>query len=440
MDFEHDDQPIHQPGSTSTDRRETSERRPWTTFVAWGLWAITFVIIIATAIFTFYLRKYHLDASFTAGYTDVAGNIALLIFPTIGALIVSRRPNNVIGWLFVVSGVLWGIYVLADIYTVYGTMAEPGSLPAIQFSAWMTTWPGTANLLAIVTLLPLLFPNGRALSPRWRPVVWLNIAALAGLMIVSAVEPGQVDDYPGTVNPLGIESFSRFIHIVLETCIWVLLVLIVVAAVSCIIRFRRSTGEERQQLEWFTYAAAMAVFGFIAVIILSNFGVADIWLGIVGFTAVMGIPVATGIAILKYRLYAIDLIINRTLVYSVLTALLALVYAGSVILLQQVLSPFVNGSNGAIAGSTLLVAALFQPARTRVQGSVDRRFYRRKYDASRTIDEFSARLRQEIDLDTLTAELCNVVHQTMQPEHVWLWLRPTALTSASDSATGEPVG
>jgi hypothetical protein len=277
-------------------------------------------------------------------------------------------------------------------------------------------------LLGLLPLLVLLFPTGRLPSRRWRPLVW---AFAAGLVLYAAsvlFKPGPLDHGLPT-NPLGLESAKGLLQLAGALSSLLFPMFVVPVLVSLVLRFRRARGDERQQLKWFTFAAALlAVFSSGLGAIVER--IRSPYVGPVFFAFVVSmIPVAIGVAVLKYRLYDIDRLINRTLVYGLLTALLGGGYAGLVLGFGQLLgqdSPLV------VASATLVVAAAFQPARRRIQAAVDRRFNRRRYNAAKTIDAFSARLREEIDLDTLTAELLAVVDQTMQPERVSLWLRPTA--------------
>jgi hypothetical protein len=278
-------------------------------------------------------------------------------------------------------------------------------------------------ILLPATFLLLLFPDGRLLSPRWRPIGWCAAVAISGGFITQALTPGKLEDYPQVTNPFGVTS--SVLDPLTGLSFLLILVAIVGSSASLIIRFRRAEGVQRLQMKWLAFAGAVAAAVFpIAVLAYS---VAD---GAVSNVAIMlsvlGLPVAAGVAILRYRLYDIDVVINRTLVYGALTATLAASYLGSVLLLQLALSGLTAGSGLAVAASTLAVAGMFTPARSRIQELVDRRFYRRKYDAARTLETFAARLRDEVDLGALDAELRDVVAETMQPAHVSLWLRETA--------------
>jgi hypothetical protein len=281
---------------------------------------------------------------------------------------------------------------------------------------------------------PLVFPTVRLLSTRWRPVAVVAAAGTAAIITLSALQPTLQDEERPVRNPIGLAGVPDPEEGALGAVLFGLLLLCVVAAaLSVVLRFRRSRGVERQQLKWFTYAVAlMSVFLLLTDYLFPQNRVIDVLYGLV----IALVPVAAGVAVLRYRLYDIDRLVNRTLVYGVLTALLGAVYAGAVLVLGQL-----SGGVGrdppswAVAGATLAVAALFQPARRRTQAVVDRRFNRRKYDAAETIQAFSARLRDQIDLDTLAAELLAVVDQTMEPTRVSLWLRPSA-HGASAAARG----
>jgi hypothetical protein len=342
----------------------------------------------------------------------------------VGAVIVAHRPGNAIGWIFCAIGLLSATGTLALDYAEYAYVTRPGSLPGAVLAAWYQWWWLPVFALVIV-FTPLLFPTGRLLSAHWRPVAVLAAAAITVIIVLHALKPTirlQNENYTVS-NPIGLAGVP---HPELGTqgavLFGVLAFCAVAAVVSLVLRFRRSRGVERQQLKWFTYAAVLVVLLLGVPYPLPEGVVSDVLFGL----TVAFIPIAAGIAILRYRLYDIDRLINRTLVYALLTALLGGVYAATVLVLGQLFGG-VGGDppSWAVAGATLAVAALFQPARRSIQAAVDRRFNRRKYDAVRTVEAFSARLRDEIDLDTLSAELLAVVDQTMQPRQAWLWLRPS---------------
>ena len=379
--------------------------------LAWSLWALS-VALAASAVSLFALTR-------SVQIGDVRRDVALvaalsfLAYSTVGALIVSRLPGNRIGWLFLVAGLSAELLSAAEGYAAYALLVEPGSLPGGVWAAWLRSWGGVLSYALAATFLLLLFPTGRLPSRRWRPVAWLAGASLLLVAVGAAFAPGDVQDFPAT-NPVGIEALSLLDS---SGFAWFGFMLSIPASVACaVVRFRKARGDERQQLKWFAASALLLVVFLLGLDSASP-------LALAAALASLGLPVATGIAIFKYRLYDLDLIIRRTLVYGVLSALLAGLYFGIVIALQQVFSSFAGGSDLAIAASTLAVAALFRPVRGRIQALVDRRFFRRRYDAQRTLEAFTAKLRDEIDLEALGVELRQVVQETMQPAHVSLWLR-----------------
>jgi hypothetical protein len=355
--------------------------------------------------------------------------IALLAitFPLVGAVVAARRPRNPLGWIFCAIGIAYGLTVTGEEYALYTLRTAPGALPGGELMSWLGNWAWAPGLGLLMTFALLLFPNGRLPSRRWRPVAWLSAASIA---IICG--PGGVWSWPRRGLALlasdqeGLENAPRLVQLLVPAGFPLLLLCGLASLVALLVRFRRSRGVERQQLKWFAFAGAVTVAGLVLVVTASQYG----WIGplnaLVALPILVWMPVAAGVAILRYRLYEIDRVINRTLVYAVLTALLALVYATGVFILSRMLNPGGENSELAVAASTLAVAALFQPARLRIQNGVDRRFNRRKYNAAKTVDAFSARLRDELDLDPLSAELLEVVNQTMQPTQSSLWLRPSA--------------
>jgi hypothetical protein len=356
---------------------------------------------------------------------DVPNQVMLFVgfsaFMVVGALIVAHRPGNAIGWIFSAIALLAFTGELASEYAIYAYVTHPRPLPGAILAAWYNSWVWYLVVGLALVFTPLLFPTGRLLSPRWRLAAWLAEAAAAAVTALGALQPNlTVGTDKVIANPIGIAGVENPDESTVGPYLLILTVLLIaVAFVSLVIRFRRSRGEERQQLKWFTYAGTL-----LPLALLGEFLPAPVGSLIFGAVIVF-LPVAAGIAILRHRLYDIDRIINRTLVYGLLTALLAGVYAGAVLVLGQVFGR-VGGDppSWAVAGATLAVAALFQPARRRIQQVVDRRFNRRKYNAIKTVEAFSLRLRDEVDLDALSAELLAVVDQTIQPTRASLWLRP----------------
>jgi hypothetical protein len=350
-------------------------------------------------------------------------------YPTVGAVIVARQPHNRVGWLCCAIGFLLGPAFFGQDYAWYALIHEPGSVPGGWAMAWLGQWPWYLAL-GVISLLLLLFPNGRLVSPRWRPVAWALAADITAIWVWAALAARPLEGRGLTTltNPLGLQQAEAAFRLLATIAFTIGAMLAALSVASIVVRFRRARGVERQQLKWFAFAAVLVTLLWLVFFaaglerwlppVLVHI-VGEIWLG--------GIPAAIGIAVLRYRLYDIDRIINRTLVYGALTALLGVVYASIVLTLGQLFGGLgEDPPSWVVAGATLAVAALFQPARRRIQAVVDRRFNRRKYDAAKTVEAFSARLRDEIDLDALSAELLAVAHQTMQPTTAALWLRPSA--------------
>jgi hypothetical protein len=351
--------------------------------------------------------------------------LLFLSFSTVGALIVSRQPRNPIGWILCALGLVGPVGGTADGYAIYGLATEPDSLPEPEIGAWFSAWLGGASILGLLALVLLLFPTGRLLSRRWIPFLWATGLAFV-LVFLWGFEPGVLDGFAPleVTNPFGVEGARGTFKALGVAGFSLMLGAAVVSLISLVLRFRPARGDERQQLKWLAYAAGLVCAAFLAGPVVWSMPSLPDWVWttmfLVGFSAV---PAAIGIALLRYRLYDIDVVINRTLVYGSVTALLAAAYLGLVLLLQVAFSPLTEENSLAVALSTLAVAALFRPARNRVQALVDRRFYRRRYDAQLTLEGFAARLREEVDLDALRGELTGVVAETMQPAHVSLWLR-----------------
>jgi hypothetical protein len=307
--------------------------------------------------------------------------------------------------------------------------------------AWLAAWFAGAINIAMLAFVLLLFPDGRLLSRRWRFVVWVNLVAVL-LIFAWSFEPGQIESLGllKVPNPFGVAGADALLNTLGEIGFFLVLAVAIAGAISLVIRYRRSRGDERQQIKWFVFAGAIfcAVFAVAPVLWSLPSSPETEWIWPTLFLLGVGtIPAATGIAILKYRLYEIDILINRTLVYGSLTATLALVYFGGVTATQMIFRGLTGQEKQpqlAIVVSTLVIAALFNPLRRRVQLFVDRRFYRRKYDAAKTLAAFSAKLRDETDLEALSDDLVGVVRETMQPAHVSLWLRPD--TASKKAAPG----
>jgi hypothetical protein len=355
------------------------------------------------------------------------------LFTTVGALVVSRQADNPIGWLMwgIGASALLGVSGFGYGYVAYALERPFAGLPAVAWAAWITNSTNPAGFV-FAGLLFLLFPTGRPASRVWRPIVRGGALLTLVAPLSTALRPGPIEYFPTIDNPLGVEGAIGDLGTIASTLtLLVILALFLMGAASLLLRLHRAVSVERQQIKWFAYSATLVavVYGLMDVSgrlwpELSEPGPVSTLVGIAWALAVVSMPLAIGVAVLRYRLYEIDRIINRTLVYGVLTLFLGLCYWLSVVVLQQVLRPLTQGSDLAIVGSTLAVAALFQPLRQRIQRTVDRRFYRQRYNAAQTLQAFSSRLREDVDIDSLGAELLGAVGQTMKPTRMSLWLRP----------------
>lgn len=396
-------------------------RRSSKGWLAWGIGIFSFLLgAMSVVLYTLNTGWIGLLKP-TSSFGDASIGIA---FPLVGALIASRRPDNAIGWLLVACGLFQGASAFTNQYAVYALVTNPGVLPDGTISNWIETWTWEPGLVITVTFLLLLFPSGHLLSRRWRPVAWLGgIIGFVGPVSLLLTPWKEVQAPVPGENPVGIPGSERIFEALIFGSFLVGIVVGVLSLISLILRLRRSTGQERRQLEWFVYGGTIFVFWILIGIPFQNDsipGFVDNWAQ--GITPYI-MAAAIGIAILRYRLYDIDRIINRTLVYLALTASLVATYIGGVLVLQYFFSPITHRSDVAIALSTLAVAALFQPARGHIQGLVDRRFYRQKYDAERALAHFGAAARDEVNLEELTSTLTAVISQTVQPEHLSVWLR-----------------
>ena len=394
-------------------------RRPGV--LAWAVWALTMLGLAAAAWLDHLQRQ--------AGSPETAwllqpASIPLLVAAvsaaTVGALVGSRRPAHPVGWLLLGLGLLVVGNGVVSGYVTYGLVARPGALPAASYLA------GIANSIqvlwvACVSFILLLTPTGSLPSPRWRWWARVAVAAPVLLVVLAAVDPQPLlPEHPEVGNPLAVAVPTGLLLAVAAVAAVLVLATLVAAAGSLVVRFRRARGTERQQLRWLAVGAALAAVALLVAVAAGAMGRDGVVLAALG-TCVALLPLATGAAVLRYRLYDLDRILSRTLAYGLLTLLLGGGYAAVVLLLGRLLG---RSSSLAVAGATLAVAAVFQPTRRRIQALVDRRFNRRRYDAAQTIQAFSARLRQQVDLDSLTGELLGYAEQTMQPTQVSLWLRP----------------
>ncbi len=400
-------------------RTGAARRLAWAAFV---LWVLFLVASLALDLATKQLPG-------TPAPADLWFAVIPVSFAIVGILILRRQPRNRIGWILMAIGLAWVVPLES-----YGGFAYSRDLPggALFIALSGPTWVPPIGLMG--TVLLLRFPDGNLPSPRWKKLEWLAMIAIFVTVVAILFGPRELEEegYPGLVNPLGIDALEPVLE-ALMVFILLIPITIVASAISLILRFRRSTGMERLQLKWLT-SAAVAVAAIYLMTMLASLSSSwgrpstpswILFLQNAAFASFTLIPIAIGFAILRYRLYDIDLVINKTLVYGSLTALLAGIYIGGVVGLGALVRAVTDQRGNAlvIAASTLAVAALFRPARQRIQEFIDRRFYRRKYDAARTLEDFSARLRDEVDLDSLAGELVGVVRDTMQPSHVSLWLR-----------------
>ncbi len=355
----------------------------------------------------------------------------------IGVLVVVRVPGNPIGWLFVAAGVLSAIEGACDQYATLSLLAEPGVHPGGELAAWVAGWIWIPAIALVAVFLPLIFPDGRLLGPRWRSVVWLDIAVVAVATTGAAALPGPLDNAAYLSNPFAIDVGIQ------PTLRWLaympLILAIFIGASALALRFRRATGDSRQQLKWLAFSGAVCGLVFW-VVPLGKLGTLPAGgakvTEIVVTVGILGIPISAGVAVLRYRLWDIDRIVSRSIAYLVLTGLLLIVFGGMVVALQAVLAGFIQGDRLAVAASTLAAFALFQPLRRHVQGAVDRRFDRARVDAQQTIDGFAGQLRDEVDLEALRGALVATTDAAVRPEGVGIWVRNVSNNrSTRDSVT-----
>ena len=409
-----------------------------TSWLAWSLAAFSVTLFLAAVALHILTLPVRPPSSWGTGgiSTPLWAILPFLPFSIVGALIVSRRPTNPIGWISLAVGIAWMLGMATGSYGLYGVrMATPGAAPYPAAVGSLAEFlPPTALLLG--AFLILLFPDGRPPSIRWRPVAWLCGAVIVTNVVVTILAPGPLSELRNVRNPFGLEGHPwladaiGLIGLLFPICL-------LASASSLIVRYLRSGEEVREQIKWLAFAASIVALGVSGAVIYgslfpsvagsSGSGILGNLLEDAITLSFGGVPVAIGFAVLKYHLYDIDVLINRTLVYGPLTAMLALMYFGAVTASQALFQTFTGQddlSQLAVVTSTLVIAALFNPVRRQMQSFIDRRFYRQKYDARKTLEAFSAKLREEMDLDSLNADLVAVVGETLQPEHVTLWLRP----------------
>jgi hypothetical protein len=388
-------------------------------WIAWSAWALCVALVALTGLLD-YLTLHGPRSEWSPAAWIFAGTVVSQVlwlpYPTVGAVIVSRRPANPVGWLLCLAGLLFIAPTFATAYADYSLLERHDRLPGTLLMATVSDKSEFVllGLLLVMVLLPLVYPDGRLLSREWRVVAWGALLGCATTALVVLTSSGPLDRYPSIDNPFGIEV--HWLVTIMVVLVGVLLAVVswVLSWISWIVRWQRAQGEERQQLKWFAYGILLIVISLVQPWYLPPLALALF-------------PITVGIALVRYHLYDIDVVINRTLVYGALTAMLALVYFGGVTATQAIFRALTGQQEQpqlAVVVSTLVIAALFNPMRRRIQGFIDRRFYRRKYNAAKTLEAFSAKLRNETDLDALSDELVGVVKEAMQPAHVSLWLRP----------------
>jgi hypothetical protein len=399
------------------------------------IWAASVVVALATLVLLVLgaSESTPADSFGLSGYGGLSFVIASLAFATVGAMVAMRVPANPIGWIFCLIGCVLGAGDFFFQYADQTLYISPGGLPGGTLVAWLQNL-GLPPAFGLLGVAVLLFPDGRLPSRRWRPALWLALAGIALNLVGYSLRPGPLDDPFATVsNPFGVAGTFGLMD-ALSGFGWMAMgASVALAALATSIRLRRSHGLERAQLKWLALAAAVAgvaiVFDVISYFVSAT-GINELRNVVLGLGFVV-FPVAAGAAILRYRLFDIDVVINRALVYGALTATLAGTYLGLVLLVGLAL-----GQSGfAVAVSTLAVAALFRPARARIQDAVDRRFYRHRYDAAKTLEAFGTRLRDEVDLEAVGSALHAAVHDTVQPAHLSLWLQ---LDARNDFRTDGP--
>jgi hypothetical protein len=422
---------------TLTPASRFTRPRRWPAVLAWGLWALVMLgLAVVPWIDRLMIQAGRPDLAALVPGSVVGPVLAVLSAATVGAVLASRRPRHPVGWLLLGFALALTASGVISSYVTYGLLARPGALPAAATVARYYPATGSAAL-ALLSLVLLLTPTGSLPSARWRWWAVITAATPVALVLVVPVVPGRLD--PRLLlasSPFSDRALGGVLLVATRVALVVTALAVAVAAESLVVRFRRAQGVERQQLRWVALAAALMVLA-VPVLLAPVAPESPILVDWAPAVWVVVLPVAVGAAVLRYRLYDLDRIISRTLSYGLLTVLLGLGYAGAVLLLGELFGGVEERTpSWAVAGVTLAVAALFQPARRRIQQAVDRRFNRRKHNAVNTIQAFSTRLREQIDLDALATELLAVVDETMEPTRVSLWLRPSA-PSASRTPHGE---
>jgi hypothetical protein len=365
-------------------------------------------------------------ASFVTTLTLFLATVMVAAYGLLGALTATRRPRNPVGWILWVMAALMAINLAGTYYVLLESIVFDGALPAVEVIGWLAGFGFSTALGLGLTFIPLLFPDGRFLSPRWRIVgAYAALGILLSLISISLGVGPATDDSTGSVGLSFAASVASWIA---TLTVFITVSAIALSSAAAVIRFRRGDRTERQQLKWFAAAIALAGIGLVGATVFGQATSGPIsTLGAVAWvTAMVGlisVPIAVVIAVLRYRLYEIDRIISRTISWAAITSVLVVAFVGLVLGLTSLLGSVAGGSTFAVAGSTLVVFALFQPLRARIQRGVDRRFDRARYDARRTADAFAERLRNDVDLASVQGDLLGVVHSSLQPASVAIWTR-----------------
>jgi hypothetical protein len=393
--------------------------------LAWLLCTVSIALVVLGLLLTVIGSSMALTFYWTKWRDQAILLVAIIGAPLLGGLIASHRPRNPYGWLWCGLGLGAALWMFAQTYYTFAMTVGVGSLLARNLVLFVGAWVGWVVVATLIPCVLLLFPDGKLPSRRWRLLMWPIVAAGA-VFLISGLFASGLSPFAPTFNPFAVGGVIGDVTTgIRDVGMRVFLIAVIPAALSLVFRFHRAGGTERQQIKWLAYAAVL----FGSIISIGVLGYEDLFSRTlstlhvaVGFA---GLYIAVGVAILRHHLYAIDVVINRTLVYGSLTAVLAAVYLGGVLVLQYAFRALTGEeSQFAVVASTLIIAALFIPLRRRIQSFIDRRFYRRKYDAAKTLEAFSAKLRDETDLDALRNDLVGVVRETMEPAHVSLWLRP----------------
>lgn len=403
--------------------------------LAWSLLALMALLVAADGVLTL-----------VAGREFDGFSVLVLVFPVVGALIAARQPRNTLAWVMLGLGGIVAFGALCRAYAIVGLELRPGSLPLPEVALVLPAAAWVPLIGVMGTFVILLFPDGHLPTPRWRGWAWFCVVGMAIVYVALLIQPGPLTEegYPDLANPFGIQAIRPWAGAFVAT-IMLIPIAVVGCAVALVMRFRRSQGLERLQLRWFATASGLVAAVYLTLMLLSlPFTLAGTtpprWmesLDSVGILAFFLIPLAIAVAILRYRLYDIDVLINRALVYGVLTAALTGAYLVVVAGLQALLRPLTGESDLAVAGATLAVAAAFRPARGRIQAFIDRRFYRSRYDAARTLEAFSVRLRDQVDLGALGMEFTTLTKEVLRPTHASLWLAPASATLVASAPREE---